>query len=379
MNNKLKAGLVLTTINEPHLLDGYFENFRRFDHLDQVIVFLIVDKKTPASVYEQCKALKRKGLDIRCPTLEEQEVFISKLGRFAKLVPYNSDNRRNIGFLMALEAGVDFLISIDDDNFCLPNDDFFAEHSVVARGVETFETVHSFDGWFNICELLSKEPNYQVYPRGFPYHSRHRENQVSYKIEQGLIRVNAGLWLSEPDLDAMTWLVAPVRARSFLGPSVVLGADTWTPINTQNTAVHRDLIPAYYFIRMGYPLAGIRIDRYGDIFSGYFVQSVARHLGYYVRVGTPIVEHRRNAHNYLKDAYSEFACIWVLEDLTAWLRELQLEGSTCEEAYVCLSYAIEDAVESFSGFIWTDATRGYFHQMAYCMRAWVEACKVIRG
>ncbi|GAG67747.1 unnamed protein product, partial [marine sediment metagenome] len=42
-----------------------------------------------------------------------------------------------------------------------------------------------------------------------------------------------------------------------------------------------------------------------------------------------------------------------------------------------LSYAIEDAVEDFSGFIWTDATRGYFHQMAYCMRTWVKAVRTI--
>ena len=379
MNNKLKAGLVLTTVNDPQLLDDYYENFRKFGHLDQVIVFVIPDRKTPGHAYERCKSLKRKGLNIHCPTLKEQEEFLSKLGNFGKLIPYDSDNRRNIGFLMALQAGVDFLISIDDDNYCKADEDFFAEHSIVVSDEQPFETVHSSSGWFNIIELLETEPDYPVYPRGFPYHSRHKDSKITYTKERGLIRMNAGLWLQEPDMDGMTWLVAPVKAKSFCGKSVVLGQHTWTPLNTQNTALHRDVIASYYFIRMGYPLAGIPIDRYGDIFSGYFSQAVMRHMGHRIRIGTPVAEHRRNTHNYLKDAYTEFACIWVLEDLTKWLREVKLEGNTYEEAYISLSYALEDAVEGFSGFIWTNATRGYFHQIAYCMREWVKVYKILKG
>jgi hypothetical protein len=128
---------------------------------------------------------------------------------------------------------------------------------------------------------------------------------------------------------------------------------------------------------MGYPLAGIPIDRYGDIFSGYFVQACVRYLGHSVRFGTPVADHRRNSHNYMNDAANEWACIMVLEDLLPWLtHEVKLEGKTCAEAYVALSYALEECVEKLSGRIWTDATRGYFHQMGYCMREWVKACNV---
>jgi hypothetical protein len=38
---------------------------------------------------------------------------------------------------------------------------------------------------------------------------------------------------------------------------------------------------------------GIPIDRDGDIFSGYFVQTCARHLGYSIRVGTPLSNHKK--------------------------------------------------------------------------------------
>lgn len=373
----LTCAVVLTTVYDSDILDGYLDNFKQYGHLDNVQIIVVPDRKTPSAVLSRCLSLSKKGLRATCPTLQEQEEFLKKLGKFSKLVPYNSDNRRNIGFLMALEQGVDFLISIDDDNFCLPNNDFFLEHSIVCRDEHSFTIADSSSGWINICDMLEMEPSYHVYPRGFPYKRRQQSENVNYTSGQGIVHLNAGLWLSEPDLDGMTWLVAPVRAKSFKGKSVVLGNKTWSPINTQNTAVHREVIPSYYFIRMGYPIAGMVIDRYGDIFSGYFSQTCIRHLGYRVRIGTPLVEHRRNSHNYLQDATKELACIWVLEDLTEWLQEAKLEGNTYSDTYMSLSYAIDDVVEHFSGFIWTDATRGYLHQVVYCMREWLNACRLI--
>lgn len=123
---------------------------------------------------------------------------------------------------------------------------------------------------------------------------------------------------------------------------------------------------------------GMPIDRDGDIFSGYFVQACAKHLGYGIRVGTPVSNHIRNSHNYMKDLTYELACIWILEDVTRWLCEVKLQGSSYAETYLCLANMIEDQAEKFSGFIWNDATRGYFYYIAYCMREWVKAVKSLR-
>ena len=89
------------------------------------------------------------------------------------------------------------------------------------------------------------------------------------------------------------------------------------------------------------------------------------------------MDHKRNSHNYLDDAVNELAGIILLEDLLPWLIETRLDGNTYHEVYQSLSYALEEAVEKFQGKIWNDATRGYFHQMSYCMREWVKACKLI--
>jgi hypothetical protein len=371
----LNAALVLTTIGDPVLLDSYHANFLANHHLEQIRVIVIPDRKTPAACFERCARLRASGLPIECPTIEQQECFLRKLAFPTELIPYDSDNRRNVGYLMALAQPIDFLISIDDDNFCPSGEDFFAQHAVVCEDKQSLPVVETSDGWFNICQQLTTEPSAACYPRGFPYFARHKQETVRQEQRDTAIRINAGLWLQEPDLDALSWLSTPVRITAFPGTSVVLGPRTWSPVNTQNTALHRKAIPSYYFVRMGFPLSGMRIDRYGDIFSGYFSQACAKSLGDAVRVGTPIALHARNSHNYLRDATQELACICLLEDILPWLQELRLPAGDYLEAYESLSEALDEAACKFHGFIWTDEAVAFLRAISRSMRQWLKACR----
>jgi hypothetical protein len=370
-----KICIVLTTINSGDILDGYCKQAEAEGVRERLRIIVIPDRKTPDQLYKKCDQVKKDGFDIQCPTVEEQDGYLKKFGAFSTLVPYNSDNRRNIGYLMALESGDEILLSIDDDNYCIG--ETYKTSSIVCEDAVTLPAVHSSNGWFNFCEMLDIKPDCRFYPRGFPYHKRHQDPKINFTKETGPVRMNVGLWLQEPDLDAIAWLAAPVRANGFKGESYLLGDDTWGPINTQNTALHRDLITSYYFVRMGYPLSGMPIDRYGDIFSGYLSQACVRHMGHRIRVGTPVADHKRNSHNYLRDLTGELACILTLEPFTEWLHDLKLQGGTYSETYLSLADAIDNQVQHFSGQIWTDATRGYFHQMTYCMRQWVKACNIV--
>jgi hypothetical protein len=371
------GSMVVTTIFDPVLLEDYYDNLRAHGHLERCTVFVIADEKTPRAAYARCESLRRRGMHVVCPTLEQQEDFLRQFALRPEFVPRNTDNRRNIGFLMALAGGADFLISIDDDNYCRSGEDFFGEHAVVCGSGSTQNVVDDDSGWFNICDLLELEPHTRVYPRGFPYFARHREVRVTNRQAAPDIHMNAGLWLFDPDLDAITWLVSPTRSVSVSGTPVVLSRNTWTPVNTQNTALRMSAVPSYYYIRMGYPLAGAAIDRYGDIFSGYFAQACVKHVGGAVRVGTPVAEHRRNSHDYMRDAAQEIACMQMLEDVLPWLHGVRLEGRDVSEAYQSLSYALDDAVEGFRGRIWTDPARAYFHSTAHAMREWVRVCRTI--
>src|SRR5262245_37521210 len=165
------ATLVLTTIFDPLILDDYRKNFERFGHLDQVDVIVIPDRKTPAAAYETCARMAHLGLKVTCPTIEEQEGFLKRIGLETGMVPYNSDNRRNVGFLMAMERHSDFLISIDDDNFCSESEDYFATHADVLCGRHTHDIAGSDTRFVNICELLEISAS-PVYARGYPYFAR---------------------------------------------------------------------------------------------------------------------------------------------------------------------------------------------------------------
>ena len=166
---------------------------------------------------------------------------------------------------------------------------------------------------------------------------------------------------------------------SYLGETIEYSSLHACRSTLEDPTLRRDAIPTYYFVRMGYSIDGVAIDRYGDIFSGYFMEACLKHLGGSVRFGSPIADHRRNAHHYLKDATREWACIVLLEDLMPWLTQAKLSGGSYLETYECLSHMIEDAVEGFHGPMWTDTTRGYFHQMGYSMRVWNKACRTILG
>lgn len=371
------ASLVVTTIFDPALLDDYAANFRRFGRLDDARVFVVPDRKTPPEAYDRCARLTEEGLRVDCPDLEAQEAFLRNVGFPPGEVPYNTDNRRNVGYLMALEAGTDIIISIDDDNYCRPDEDYLAEHAVVATEAAEHDVVRSGTGWFNACSLLELDRGGTTYPRGFPYFARHRGEAVSRSPSRARVDVNAGLWLGDPDVDGITWLVDPAHATEHAGGSVVLGPDTWCAVNTQNTALRREAMAAYYFLRMGYPLQGTPIDRYGDIFSGYFVQACARAVGGAVRFGTPVAEHRRNSHDYMRDATNEWACIVILEELLPWLTELELDGSSYSEAYAALADALEAWTAGARGRIWNDATRAYFRETAATMRLWAATCRTI--
>lgn len=191
--------------------------------------------------------------------------------------------------------------------------------------------------------------------------------------------INAGLWLRDPDVDAITWLSLRPSVRSFKNQSIVLDAQTWSPVNSQNTALRWELLSSYYYIRMGYPIGGSTVDRYGDILSGYFALACAKHLGGTARFGTPIADHRRNNHNYMKDVSAEWPAILLLEDVLHWLVDAQLSGSSCHDTYLSLSHGLEEAVEKFQGPAWNEATRGFFHQMGYLMRAWLSASRTLAG
>lgn len=370
--------IVVTTIYEPAWLPGYLDNLRTHGRVSDVHLSIIIDRKTPASVPAAAQAARAQGFSIWCPTLEEQEAWLSRIGAPAGFVPWNTDNRRNLGFLKAVERGSDVLISIDDDNYCLAGADFVGAHHAVGQRLAELPAHEWADGapWFNLCEQLDTAAPMTIHARGFPYAARREAGaQLGSPPADALerrIAINAGLWTEDPDVDALTRLTLKPRVTRAHGSNVILAPRTWSPINTQNTGLTREAVHAYYYVRMGYALQGLRIDRFGDILSGYFVQACARHLGDLVRIGDPVAEHRRSSHNLFKDLYFELAGIVLVEELLPWLQQQKLSGGSYRETYAALADALAAQAPRFKGFVWDEGGREFLAETAACMRQWLS-------
>ena len=368
--------IVLTTINVPNVLVDLYENIRNFGRLDNVVCWVIGDYKTPTECEVLCNKVNSMGLETHFLDIPSQDEWGKRFPAFYKCIPYNNESRRNIGYLLALENGCKRLISIDDDNFPT-EDDFIGIHEAVSRKWDG-KILKDVSGFHNVCEYLDFSPGRKVYPRGFPFEMRNFQanNPVYIEPFDAVIGLNQGLWLKEPDVDATTWLNGAIESVNYKGDKIIaIDQSTWLPINTQNTCVARDLIPAFFCVPMGFDVPGGKIERYGDIWGGYFFQALIVDSPYIVSFGRPIVEHRRNPHNYVDDLRHEF---WGMI-LTDWLlvklkEEFVPVGNDVIERLLELSFCLKMCAEDLP--IWCpDEMKQFVLVTSERIKLWAAVCK----
>ncbi len=343
----MKTTIVTTTIYVPNALEKYARNARFYGHSDLSFV-VIGDQKTPPDTRAFCDGLTANHFPCAYLGIEDQQAYLERYPALWKHLPFNSIQRRNVGLLKAWEDGADIVITVDDDNWML-NHDFLRLHALVGQTVElpAFETS---SGWFNVCSVLEEASGTPFYHRGFPRGERWKENETFTCIAPitRRVAVNAGLWLDDPDIDAMTRLERPIVVRGFRpsAPSrFVLQPGTWSPFNSQNTALMREVIPAYFVS----PCVG----RYDDIWPSYMVVRIAEHLGDVIAYGQPLLRQKRNEHILWKDLDNERVGMLLTDEFCATLRALPLQGTTYHQCYGELVEKLPGAWQP--GAKWTEA------------------------
>lgn len=366
----MKTYIVLTTINIPKIAIDLCTNFEKHNHKDEVGILIIGDKKSP---HEESalisKKLQKKGFEVEYFDLKRQEAVLKKYQSFEKIIPYNSDNRRNVGFLLALKNGCQKIISIDDDNFPLPNIDFLEAHSIVGTS-QKIKVVKSTSKWFNPLNMYNMPKSEEVFTRGFPYNKRSAPQEISYREKTVKIGLNMGLWVGDPDIDAITRISRHVNVKNFKVKQIFLELGTYAPINTQNTALLSELVPAYYFILMGEKIDGLTMDRFGDIWSGFFIKKVMDHLGYYVSIGEPLVRHTRNEHNLFEDLKQELPAIIYTDLIAQIIEEIKLKGESASALYSSLSDQLLKIVLKDKRF--SADFKKYQQKLQYNQNIWLE-------
>ncbi|HKC25127.1 MAG TPA: hypothetical protein VKF32_10320 [Thermoanaerobaculia bacterium] len=374
MSANPKLTIVLTTINVPTLLAGYADNFDRHGHLGKVDVIVVGDRKTPHPANRDLAAkLTARGLPTEYMDVETQDAYMKRFPEMDGLIPYDSDQRRNIGYLKAAEQGAEIVGLLDDDNF-VTDDDWYGEMSIVGRRV-SLPTVESSNQWFNPCAMLETDPPGRIlFPRGHPYSRRHRSQAKETRtVTEGRVAINAGLWLREADVDSLTRLTEPVQTTALKDEQVMCAPGTWANINTQNTSFHRDVLPAYYFVPLTARIGGHIIERYGDIWAGHFVRKAIDVMDDRVAYGRPLADQVRNVHDLLHDLQLEYWGVLLNEQLWEQLYEWKVDGGSYANAYLSIADHLD--ASTWKGVPLVDEVRAHWRRMARAMRAWVAATR----
>ena len=303
----MKIALCTTTIHVPHVLKLMRE------YSADVSFFVALDHKMPTLLVSGDEPWGDKaGTYALHPSAQER-------WKCSKALGWNTLARRNIAFLEALAWGADVIYSHDDDNIPMGSDHFGKLEDIFA---EPFNGLlgSGKSGWFDPGHLLYPNVRHRGIPHDIPI-ANHYDIATNFRVGAA-----AGLVLGDPDIDATTRMerhpdtqIVSEAARS----GVIIDVNTHTVFNTQNTAVIRELIPAW-FLMPG-------VGRHDDIYASMIVQRVARERGYHVHFGPPFTYQQRNEHNLITDLRAEIDGMENVKKLSSLLDHIPLPGKSVIE------------------------------------------------
>lgn len=345
--------IVITTINIPKNVKA-LSNIAKSQKKELTII-IVTDKKTPSDI-NKIKKYQNSFVEIVILNLKLQKEF--KL--LNDYLPYNSIQRRNIGYLYAIKNNFQTVITMDDDNFPLNRENernFFNDHSLFKK--KNIVTVNTKNKWMNVCDFLKTSDNRRFYHRGHPILKRFDDNLNEKKFTTSKfvkISANAGLWLVDPDIDSFERLTQefkvigknpPLDKNKFLVPH----KSTYSVFNSQNTSFTHSSLFAYFLLDIGDKpktyLASHHNFRYDDIWASIIFQKISKLMNYYVSYGKPYVYQIRNPHNFKQDVCREHIPLMMTDKFADIIISLDInKSSTFLGTYENLINKLEKLIKS---------------------------------
>ncbi len=319
----MSRALVLTTINAPNWV---LERFAEGAKARGIHFVVIGDTKTP-------EPYVLDGVDYY--GVERQH---EAWGDVSRLIPVRHYARKNVGYLIAAQAGADVIQESDDDN--IPHEDargdaFWADIPA-AHDVDVVTT----DGpWLNAYALFSDDG---LWPRGYPLEWLGRQGEITATPGQARGLILQGLADENPDVDAVFRLTRTLPLNFKEHKAVMLAPGAWCPFNSQNTIFQREAFPLLY-------LPAYCSFRMTDIWRSFVAQRCLWETGEGVVFHNATVYQERNEHSLLKDFEDEVPGYLHNDAIRVALDACRLDGSdlfrsvaVCYEALVAGSFIPDD-------------------------------------
>ena len=235
----MKNIIVTTTIQPPT------EATLKFAEKKDWHLVVVGDTKTPHEEYRK----------INCTYLspEDQEKINKPL---SDAIGWKSIQRRNIGFVYAYREGADIVATVDDDNIPYNN---WGENIYVGKTID-IDLYESENKYFDPLSVTNRP---DLWHRGYPLQHLPTKNNITYLGQHSRkVLIQADLWDGDPDIDAMCRLTKKPIVK--YDKHLPFGSNQISPFNSQNTFIHRDVVPYYMVLP--------HVGRMDDIWGAYIVQ-----------------------------------------------------------------------------------------------------------
>ncbi len=229
--------------------------------------------------------------------------------KLARICRENSYTRKNLGYLIANQAGTDVIVETDDDTVAYPE---FWEDRLETHTAHVVAPVHD---WVNVWQYFTDE---LIWPRGFPLKSAKGDvpptarGTVVCPIQQGLIE-------GDPDVDAVYRLIHKPTDFWFKQNESVILRWSWCPFNSQNTTWFKRAFPLMY-------LPTHCTFRMTDIWRSLVAQRICWEQGWGVLHHKATIRQERNPHELLLDFKYEVDGHLKNENIASVLDDLDLTG-----------------------------------------------------
>ena len=251
--------------------------------------------------------------------------------------PFNSYNRKNIGYLFAIKNGAKFIYDTDDDNEPLVDLNQYFNYDEYSFGL-----IYDCSSSKTVINPYAHFGQPLIWPRGYPLDKideNYENNYLSGRIKTSYIQ--QGVVNGDPDVDAIFRLTKSMKYKRInlnfdeRSPPIQIPIYKITPFNSQNTLFHYKSFWALYLPKT----VSFRLT---DIWRSYWSQRLMWLLNGTVTFNGPSAFQYRNSHSYLKDFEEEQSMYLQTSKLIKFLLEWKCKKTKFYECLMDLSIKMSE-------------------------------------
>lgn len=245
-------------------------------------------------------------------------------------IPFNHYSRKNLGYLLAIKQGAQYIYDTDDDNY------LEGKGQNINNIFKTYKFIKS-DSSNQFCNIYNYFTDEFIWPRGFPLDELHKKENLNSLLEENKCDIIQFLANGDSDVDSIYRLIFDKEINFKENKSFCLDKNIFSPTNSQST----------FFTKKAFPLLYLPITvsfRFTDILRGIILKNILDLNDMKLGFKSPIVYQDRNKHDYMKDFESEVSMFLNVKKVIEILSSLKKSESISKDLFNSYSALYNDGI-----------------------------------